>query len=368
MALGFSGSNNGITTNCKKFAISDFEDNNFYHNNSIPMEVSYFINDICNLKCMHCYVGYSNLNNHLSIQAWEDVFDELIVSGARTFGNVGKEPLLSWHKTKELLHYFKTKRTEIPSLRFGFVTNGILLNEHNIIELEFIKPDYIDISLDGNRKTHDWIRGTGSYDKLMNNLSVLSKYELSKKIFISLTLNKINASSIAEVIETIYNLGIKNILISPYVTLNIHDNLFISNDEIIFEIQKLTKGEIVNFTNYKGLNIYFKNDFTTTRDLMEKMADRNIINKHELLIDNYGVIFEKYSINDNNIYFNYLPWDTLYIQAIRISHDGYVSNCYDMFFKNYPERAVGNVREKSIREILKNVNVFKEEYASSNFL
>lgn len=364
MAIGFSGSNGGITANCEKFLTANFESEMLYQKNSIALEVSYFINNICNLKCMHCYVGYSNLNNPLSIQRWEDVFDELIASGARTFGNVGKEPLLSWHKTRDLLHYFKTKRSEIPTLRFGFVTNGILLNEHKIIELEFIKPDYIDISLDGNRKTHDLIRGTGSYDNLMNNLSILSKYELSKKIFISLTLNKINASFIAEVIETVYNLGIKNILISPYVTLNIHDNLFISNDEIIFETQKLINGELVNFTNYKELTIYFKNDFTTTRDLMEEMADRNIINKHELLIDNYGVIFNKYSINNNNIYFNYLPWDTSYIQAIRISHDGYVSNCYDMFFENYPERAIGNVREKSITEILKNQAVTKNEYVA----
>ncbi|HAB52573.1 MAG TPA: hypothetical protein DCE80_10460 [Ignavibacteriales bacterium] len=367
MALGFSGSNGGMSINYKQFFVLNLKDNIFYQKNLIPTEVSYFINNICNLKCIHCYVGYCDSSNALSIQRWKDVFSELIDSGARTFGNVGKEPLLSWHKTRDLLHYFKTKRSEIPTLRFGFVTNGILLDEHKIIELESIKPDYIDISLDGNRKTHDWIRGTCGYDKLMNNLSILSKYELSKKIFISLTLNKINASSVAEVIETVYNLGIKNILISPYVTLNIHDNLFISNDEIIFETQKLINGELVNFTNYKGLNIYFKNDFTTTRDLMEEMADRNIINKHELLIDNYGVIFNKYSINNNNIYFNYLPWDTSYIQAIRISHNGYVSNCYDMFFENYPERAIGNVREKSIREILENRNVFKKEYAGCDF-
>jgi len=85
---------------------------------------------------------------------------------------------------------------------------------------------------------------------------------------------------------------------------------------------------------------------------MEKLAHRGIIDKHNLFIDDYGVIFNKYTFNANDVYFNYLPWDTSYVQAIRISHDGYVSNCFDMFFSDYPERAIGNVREKSIMEIL----------------
>ena len=86
--------------------------------------------------------------------------------------------------------------------------------------------------------------------------------------------------------------------------------------------------------------------------LMEKFEKDRIIDKDNLNIDDYGAIFNKYMFNDNSVYFNYIPWDNSFIQVIRISHDGYVSNCFDMFFSEYPERAIGNVREKSIREIL----------------
>ncbi len=364
MAIGLSGSNGGITANYKQLPTAKLEsDSSFYQSNSIPMEVSYFINNTCNLKCRHCYVGYSEAHNPLSLQNWQNVFKALIASGARTFGNVGKEPLLNWSKTRKLLQYFKTKRDKIPTLRFGLVTNGLLLNEPIFIEIEDIMPDYIDISLDGNREANDFIRGTGNYDKLVNNLASLSKHEvLANKVFISFTMNRINASYIGEVIKSVYTLGINNILISPYVTLNSHDILWIPDERIIDEIQKLLDGKLLDFKNYERLNIYIKNDFTTTKDLMEKMANRNIINKNELFIDDYGVIFNKYSFNSNRIYFNYLPWDTSYLQAIRISHDGYVSNCYDMFFENYPERAIGNVREKNITKILERSNFMKEKY------
>lgn len=363
MAMGFSGSNGGITEYYKRYSNLCLQDNDFYENNIIPLEISYFINNTCNLKCRHCYVGYSKNSNSITVRKWQNTFDKLINSGARTFGNVGKEPLLDWEKTKGLLEYFKYMKGEYSDLRFGFVTNGILLDKMKILELEKIMPDYVDISLDGSTEVHDWIRGKGAYDTLMSNLQILSKYKLREKVFISFTLNRLNASCIGDVIKSIYRLGLKNILISPYVTLDTNDMLYISDDEIIAAIQRLLKGALIDFSDYEGLNIYVKNDYTTTRPLMEKMADFNIIKKDELLIDDYGVIFNKYEFSNNNIYFNYMPFDTTFKTAIRISHDGYVSNCLDMFYGDYPERAIGNIREQSIRSILENVNVHKASLA-----
>jgi len=363
MAIGLSGSNGGITKNQKRFSNLCFQNDRFYNDNNFPLEISYFINNTCNLQCRHCYVGYSKLTDSLRLQEWENVFDELVSLGARTFGNVGKEPLLNWAKTKGLLEYFKYMKGEYSDLRFGFVTNGILLDKIKIVELEKIMPDYVDISLDGNSEVHDRIRGKGAYDTLISNLQILSKYKLREKVFISFTLNRLNASCIGDVIKSIYRLGIKNILISPYVTLDISDMLYISDDEIIAVLQRLLKGEMIDFSGYEGLNIYVKNDYTTTRPLMEKMAYFNIIKKDELLIDDYGVIFNKYKFSNNNIYFNYMPFDTTFKTAIRISHDGYVSNCLDMFYGDYPERAVGNIREQSVRSILENVNVHKASLA-----
>jgi hypothetical protein len=147
-------------------------------------------------------------------------------------------------------------------------------------------------------------------------------------------------------------MGSRNLLISPYVTLNKNDMLHISDGKIIAVINRLLQGELIDLFAYEDLNIYIKNDYTTTRALMEKMAAIGIIRKDELLIDDYGVIFNKYEFGSNTVYFNYMPYDTSLKTAIRISHDGYVSNCLDMFYEDYPARAVGNIRNKCIREML----------------
>lgn len=351
MALGFSGSNGGIASNPKQVSAKKIDSDVFYRN--FPMEVSYFINNVCNLNCSHCYVGYNNASDTLSYAEWVGVFDKLISTGARTFGIVGKEPLLSWKDTKKLLEYFRNRRSEISRLRFGFVTNGLLLDRTKIFELETISPSYIDISIDGDGEAHDKIRGVGSYKALMENLTLLSKSKLRNKIFISFTLNTVNSSSIPALIYMANRLGFKNILISPYVSKKNGDNLFISNDKIISVIQKLLDNRLVNFNEHKGLSIYFKNDFSTTNELTRLLITHKIINKKKLLIDEYGVIFNEHVFTNNNkIYFNYMPWDTSYTQAIRISHDGFVGNCLDMFYEDYPLRAIGNVLKRDITEIL----------------
>jgi len=352
MAMGFSGSNGGITTNHNKISASDLHYDSFIQKYPYPMEISYFINNVCNLKCRHCYVAYEENKNPLSVKEWQNVFDELISMGALTFGNVGKEPVLAWNETRELLLYFKEKRQSIPKLRFGFVTNATLLDRSKIEELERIQSDYIDISLDGAKDAHDYIRGTGNYDRTMKNLKLMSEYAIIEKVFISFTANKFNIATISGLADSLYNMGVKKMLISPYITRDRLDRLYLSDEGIIKWVEELLAGNVIDFSKYQGLNIYIKNDYSTTLNLMEKFVNKGIIDKDNLFVDDYGVIFNKYTFYGNDLYFNYLPWDDFFVRAIRISHDGYVSNCFDMFFSEYPERAIGNVREKSIREIL----------------
>lgn len=186
----------------------------------------------------------------------------------------------------------------------------------------------------------------------MKNLKLMSEYEVIEKVFISFTANKFNITTIGELADSLYNMGVKKMLISPYITRDRIDSLYLPDEGIIKWVEKLLTGNVIDFTKYQGLNIYIKNDYSTTLNLMEKLVNRGIIDKNNLLVDDYGVIFNKYTFNENDLYFNYLPWDDFFVRAIRISHDGYVSNCLDMFYENYPERAIGNVREKSIRKIL----------------
>lgn len=356
MALGLSGSNGGISDNVKKIDVAELQYDIIRKKYDLPLEVSYFINNKCNLRCKHCYVGYQCNDNSLPVKGWKEVFDSLLTRGALTFGNVGKEPTLSWDKTIELLCYFHDKKKSIPKLRFGMVTNGILLDTPKIKALEKIQPDYVDISIDGTKKVHDHIRGIGAYDKTIEVIRNIAAHELIQKVFISFTVNKTNISSFGEMVDTLYKLGVRNFLVSPYITLDESDELFLPMSQITAWTKKLLAGEIIDFDKYEGLQLYIKNDYTTTRDLMDEFVSYGIIDLDNLLIDDYGVIFTKYCFGRNHIYFNYLPWDDYLTRAIRISHDGYVGNCLDMFYEDYPKRSLGNVRETSIEKLLNDLS------------
>ena len=347
MAVGFSGSNGGVS-------------NNLLAEPKVNIEVSYFINNTCNLNCKHCYVGYENQEDSLSVEEWKKAFEELISLNATTFGNVGKEPLLSWEKTKELLIFLKEKRNENPKIRFGLVTNLTLLTPKIAEKLNEILPDYLDVSLDGIKESHEFIRGNGNFEKTFNNLRIISEKfpNLLNKIFISFVLMKHNKTDFREMLNQLSKIKIKKILISPYVTVESEKKIFskqlgLTKEEIINFYKEIIKGKYLK--ELDNFEIIIKNDRDTLEELMNLCIKENLINTNKLLIDEYGVIFNQYEIGSNKIIINYIPEKDLFDLPIRISHDGYVGNCYAQFFKDYPNReeVLGNIRKTNIKEILK---------------
>jgi len=359
MALGFSGSGGGITYPLKKvenytaFIKNAGEKFNLRY-------VDYFINNVCNLRCKHCYVNYQNEDNDLTVEEWQKVFDSCINLGARVFGNVGKEPLITWDETKSILSYFKNKREKDDRIKFGIVTNGLLIDSEKAEELNELNLDYIDISIDGTQNTHDKIRGEGAYNKTIQNISRLTKTGLQDKIFISYTLNKLNLNSFPELLQELYSLGITNYLVSPYLTNDSEDELELTNQEYVNFVKNLLQS--LNLSKYKNIDIHIRNDFTSLK-YQNELLKQKIINTEKLVIDNNDALYYIYNLGDNKIIFNVQTWNPDFWYAARISHDGYVSNCLDMSYENYPERAIGNIREQSVRSILENVNVYKASLA-----
>lgn len=277
-----------------------------------------------------------------------------------TFGNVGKEPTLVWDKTIQVLRFFHEKQTTIPKLRFGLVTNGLKLRTKKAEQLNELMPTYLDISIDGDKETHDKIRGQGTFDITTTNIKNLS-LELKNRLFISFTANKWNLHVIPEMVDYLYNLGVRNFLVSPYVSTvvrgdDVDGKLFANDSEIVNELRKLMDNTLIDFRNYQDLRIYMKIDYNTSFGLMQELQENKFINTDNLFIDDYGVMFTKYEFGSNKVFFNYLPWDYTFVRSVRFSHDGYVGNCYDMFFKNYVDRTSGNVKNDFVANILAHRN------------
>ena len=350
MAIGISGSNDGVLSG------SSLDINKV----GKDLDVSYFVNNSCNLNCKHCYVGYNRSCGDLSAEEWKKVFEDLVKIGATTFGCVGKEPLLTWDKTKEILEFLKMKKGVNSRIRFGMVSNLTLATRDIVEDLVKIMPDYLDVSLDGIFEKHDYIRGEGSFGKTFENLKLIGQVspELLGKVFVSFVLMKHNKSNFRDMILKLSEIGIKNILVSPYITAESEKkkfakDLMVEEEDVIDFYREIVSAEF--FEGLDDVEIILKNDYDTLKDLMDKCASEKLIDVDNLLIDEYDVIFNKYSFGSNNVIINYIPKSNLFSKEIRISHDGFVGNCYAQFFEDYPEheKVIGNVKNESVEKLLR---------------
>lgn len=349
MALGFSGSNGGVRyKNSIPFNLSSLNnigDEEFRR--TFPYEVSYFVNSVCNLRCAYCYVGYhTRPDNALSVEEWKRVFNESLNCDALTFGNVGKEPLVSKDTTLELMRYLQRRRSVNHRIRYGLVTNATLMTDEIIDGLYSVGPDWIDVSIDGPRRIHDVLRGKGNFDRTVTNISRLPK-ELRERVFILCTATSKNIGTFSELLEELGSLGFTKFMVSPFAEVSNENS---SHNQSL----KLSDSDfdglleaVLGFENMGGIEIVIKTDPVTTQYSIDYLIQRGFIDTENLLIDDYGVIFSK----TGSVLFNYIPFDDKLIRQVRITDDGMVGGCYDMFFQD-KTRFVGNVRTTSMSDIL----------------
>jgi radical SAM protein with 4Fe4S-binding SPASM domain len=158
----------------------------------------------CNLRCKMCgqwgetgaYFVYDKAKrrNRLEIEVIDHVLDELVPMGLKMIDMEGGETLL-YPRFEELL-YRMGKR----NLYVKFVTNGTLLDKFAAAIAESSAKS-ITVSVDGDRETHNRIRGASwAYDQTMNGLQALS--EMKRKlgratplVQIAFTMNRHNGAT-----------------------------------------------------------------------------------------------------------------------------------------------------------------------------
>lgn len=126
----------------------------------------------CNLSCIHCGSDCSSDSDRVGMEEpdWERVIDYVAERFAPqpAITLTGGEPLLLDWIGKLGAHIHE------KNMRWGFVTNGLLLNEYRMRSLEASGVESITISLDGAERTHDCFRGKdGAWSKAMQAISLL---------------------------------------------------------------------------------------------------------------------------------------------------------------------------------------------------
>jgi heme d1 biosynthesis radical SAM protein NirJ len=115
----------------------------------------------CNLACKHCYSISADIDfpGELSTAQVYTVMDDLRAFGVPVLILSGGEPLL-----RPDIHDI-ARRAKGLGFYVGLSTNGTLIDESHIGEIAAVGYDYVGISIDGIRGTHDRFRQkTGAFD------------------------------------------------------------------------------------------------------------------------------------------------------------------------------------------------------------
>ncbi|WP_372377611.1 radical SAM protein [Vibrio natriegens] len=287
------------------------------------------------MSCKYCY--YFNRNDYLGHQDREDyspieTTEKLVTRLKETLEKIyiedlqivlhGGEPLMM--KPEQFERHLKIIRHELPNIRIGIQTNGVLLNNAWCELFDKYKVG-VGISIDGNKKYHDKNRvtkgGKGSYDLAIKGLRAAQESWPKRQIGVLSVLNhEFDYKSILKHFNQ--ELNCKNIsLLMPDRT---------ADEPIPKYIENKLSSEIINCFEY-----YMENDIAI------KMFDRLLENFQEYKVEHHIIDKTNSNIDKDHI---------LNSEVITVHTDGAISY-YDMTYPSIVQNLFSlKSRSKSIFE------------------
>ncbi len=181
-----------------------------------PLNIMWDMTNRCNLCCMHCYnkSGKEPCYTDLPDEKMKIIGRHIVEAGIPVVCFCGGEPLLRYPLLIQM-----TKLLSSNGIVVNMVTNGLLLTKEKVKELRENGINGIQISLDSYiAEIHDKFRGkSGAFQSALNALKlVLDSGIIPEVTFIP---TKINYKGVGEVIDILYNLGIKKLNSMPFISM-----------------------------------------------------------------------------------------------------------------------------------------------------
>lgn len=163
---------------------------------SAPFRIFYDISYGCNLHCKHCFTDSGNIRkNELTLDEKREFVDQCVSLGVGRISIAGGEPLCC-SDLFPFLEYCNKKE-----LGVSITTNGTMLTPEIVKRLNEYSLKTVTISLDGASKaTCEFVRGGGSYNKIIEGLNNMSKY-YDGNFSVKTTIMKNNIGEIEQLIQ-----------------------------------------------------------------------------------------------------------------------------------------------------------------------
>ncbi len=163
----------------------------------------------CNLTCKHCYSISADRDfpGELATEEAFGVMDDLRAFGVPVLILSGGEPLLR--------HDIFALSARAKSLGFyvGLSTNGTLIDEPMADRIAAIGYDYVGISIDGLRRTHDRFRRLeGAFDAALGGARHCRSRAI--KVGLRFTMTQDNAGELPDLLDLMENEGVDKFYLS----------------------------------------------------------------------------------------------------------------------------------------------------------
>jgi heme d1 biosynthesis radical SAM protein NirJ len=150
----------------------------------------------CNLTCKHCYATSADIDfpGELNTEKIYQVMDDLKSFGVSVLILSGGEPLMH----PDIFEI--SKHAKEMGFYVGLSSNGTLITGDNIADIASIGYDYVGISMDGMRETHDrFRRKQGAFDESMRGIRLCRDAGL--KVGLRFTLTQDNAAELPDLLQ-----------------------------------------------------------------------------------------------------------------------------------------------------------------------
>ena len=184
--------------------------------NPISVVASIDITDKCNLRCRHCFnnSGMRDIGDELTRDELLRVAREILELDPIVICFCGGEPLLR----KDIVYEVGSLIKNSGSCSLNMVSNGLLIDEEVSRKVKEIGFNFVQISVDGFKENHDWMRNKdGAFDSAMNAIRCLKNNGMNVGVACTPTIR--NIAEVPKLIEKLDSMGVNSFRMQPIMPL-----------------------------------------------------------------------------------------------------------------------------------------------------
>lgn len=326
--------NSPVINYAKTFSFDTTDFVNSYMNYPL-LEARMLINNECNLKCNHCFYDFKDTKRELMpLEVWKSIIADCVREGVMNFHFSGKEPFID----ESIFNFTKHIKTNYPQCTYDVVTNGTMVKKY-INQVKEAGFSRVCLSFDDFEDAK-----VRKFNSIEEPIKLLVENDIPVAVFVTLTPS--NYKNTLDNIRHLNKLGVKYFWIKPvlmYGNAKEHKENIMSVDELYLFYQEL-KGskEKIDGEIFLELKQSYISAFVERDDEFLQFIARHMV------YENYESISEV-----NDIFIAPEFFCGKYTGQITITPDGYVLGCGTEMTKDYDKRAVGNLMDESLSDLLK---------------